>query len=356
MGAMRRGLWILAFGFLLGGCAAVTSTRQTPGADHGPRNGLSYFLPKARVIVGLTWNERLRSWDVTPTVVIEADPRARYNLDWSNSVLADKDTTVTVDPATGLLQTLDASTPGTNVNTVGALVGAEPNVLRLGTTTAPVSSYSGQGFSGEDYVAYVQKAPATTFPANSQIVISDNGTGDATVVLATPGKNPVYGAIRVRLVKQYDLGAAFPQNRRQVLNEKNQGGGIMVRVPIPYLLTVEETVSSDAHFGNGGTRYQCSIAPRMVMLPDSAHDFLYRVTSRPLVSDTTRIALTNGMIESLEQIRPSMLAAIIALPKYLILNVVPNPVQVTQSQQTISNAQSRVAAEHAAEATVQVDK
>lgn len=331
--------------------------------DRGPRNGLSYFLPKARVIVSLQWNDSLRSWDVTPTIVIEADPRARYNLDWSNSVLADKDTTVTVDTATGLLQTLDASTPGNNVNTVGALVGAAPNVLRLGTTTAPVSSYSGQGFTAEDYVSYVQRIPSHSgepaeFPATSQVVVSDADPSDATVILAAPGRGTgrMYGAIRVRLTKQYDLGAEFPRNAKQLLNAKAQGGGIMVRVPIPYLLTVDETLSSDAHFGNQSARQVCSIAPRIVMLPDSQHDFLYRVLSRPLVSDATRVALNNGMIESLEQVRPSMLAALIALPKYLILNVAPIPVEVTQSQQTISNAQSRLSADHAAEGSVQVDK
>lgn len=356
-------LLCLLSGLMLGGCAAVQTTREGPGAADAPRNGLSYFLPKGHVVVQLTWNPQLGSWNVTPTVLIEADPSERFDLDWSNSILSDKDTTVSVDPATGLLETLDASTPGQNVNTVGALVGAEPNVLRLGTTTAPESSYSGQGFTAEDYLAYAQKSPAeaqsaASYPASAQLILSDDAPTEATVLLAAPGHGSghLYAAIRARLTRRYDLGADFPRNRKWALPPDGKGGGIVVRLPIPYELSVEETLSPDATFRDSAQRRVCAIAPRIVMLPDSQHDFLYRVLGRPLVTDTTRIALTNGMIQSLEQVRPSLLAALIALPKYLVLNVVPVPVEVTQSQQTISNAQSRLAAGQSADATATTDR
>jgi hypothetical protein len=358
-----RLLLYLSLGLLFGGCAAVQTTREPPGSTEAPQNGLSYFLPKGSVVVGLSWNAELRSWNVIPTVIIEADPSERFNLDWSNSILSDKDTTISVDPATGLLQTLDASTPGQSVNTVGAIVGAEPNVLRLGSISAPVSSYSGQGFTAEDYLAYAQKGPTgaqntASFPTSAQMVLTDAGTTSGTELLTVPDGSGGhwYGAIRARLTKRYDLGADFPRNRKWSLDEKGRGGGFVVRLPIPYELSVEETISADPQFRDAARQYGCAIAPRMVMLPDSQHDFLYRMIGRPLVADATRVALTNGMIQSLEQVRPSMLAALIALPKYIVLNVAPIPVEVTQSQQTISNAQSRLSSGQGAAATTSSER
>lgn len=333
----------------MGGCAAVTSERTASGSSVVPKNGVSYFLPRGRVVVTLTWNAAVRSWDVAPTVIYEADPNARYNLDWTNFFLSDKDTTVAVDPQTGLLQTLTATSPGQNVNTVSTRIDAAPNLYRLPATVAAVASYDGPGFAPSG-------APhdGNAYSATGQVMLDDDQHTEATAFVASPGTNAkLYAAIRVSLVRKFDLGAEFPRRKHWEVGADGKAGGLVARTPIPYELNVEEITSTDTSFqAAGGRRVTYAIAPRILMLPDSRHDFVYRVLSRPLVSDTTRVALSNGMVQSLEQVRPGMFDALLTLPKYVVTNVVPLPVEITQTQQNISNAQSKISTDKAAGSTI----
>jgi hypothetical protein len=350
---------LAACGFLAA-CASVTSVRRAPQAGDAPKNGLAYFLPKAHVLVTVRWNPALRSWDVAPTVVYEADPTERFDLDWSNSILSDKDTTIAVDPATGLLQSINAGYPGQNVNSIGTTIGAAPNLIRLPTMIAPVTSYDGSAFTGEQFQAFARQYPSQVVPQGSayattaQVVVNDTDRPEAMVLVTSPDvpgsarSSRLYAAIKVTLRKRFELGANFPRNRKWAIDAYKSGGGIAVRLPVPYELTVQEVLSSDATFQDNQTpRITCATAPQTVMLPDSQHDFLYRILSRPLVSDATKITLSNGMIQSLEQLRPSVLAALLQIPKYLVTNVVPLPIEIDQTQQNISNAQSKVSTQSA---------
>lgn len=349
----------------------MTSVRRAPEAGDSPKNGLSYFLPKAHVLVTVRWNAALRSWDVAPTVVYEADPTARFDLDWTNSILSDKDTTIAVDPATGLLQSINAGYPGQNVNSVGTLIGSAPNVIRLPTMIAPVASYDGSAFTGEQFEAFARQNPSRVAPqagayaATAQVVVNDDDRPEALVLVASPdvpgaaanARSPrLYAAVKVTLRKRFELGANFPRNRKWAIEAYKSGGGIAVRLPVPYQLTVQEVISVDATFEDTHTpRITCATAPQTVMMPDSQHDFLYRILGRPLVSDATKVTLSNGMIESLEQLRPSVLAALLQIPKYLVTNVVPVPVEIAQTQQNISNAQSKISTQ-AAGSTATTDR
>jgi len=361
---------MLAGCLLLAACASVTSVRRAPEAGDSPKNGLSYYLPKAHVLVTLKWNPALRSWDVTPTVVYEADPTERFDLDWTNSILSDKDTTIAVDPATGLLQSINAGYPGQSVNSVGTLIGSAPNVIRLATMIAPVASYDGAAFTRDEYDAYHRQNPgqvapqASAYAAIAQVMVNGDDRTQAMVLVASPdvpspanGRLPrLYAAIMVSLRKRFEVGTRFPRNRKWAVDAYKSGGGIAVRIPVPYELTVQEVMSDDATFLDSRTpRVTCATAPQTVMLPDFQHDFLYRILGRPLVSDATKVTLSNGMIQSLEQVRPSVLAALLQIPKYLVTNVIPVPVEIDQTQQNISNAQSKISTQ-AASSTATEDR
>jgi hypothetical protein len=349
---MKGRAFLFAFlAALVGGCASVTSTRYGASSAGAPKNGLFYFLPKGRVVVALSWNAVTRTWDVTPTVIYEADPSARFAADWTNSILSDKHTVVTVDPATGLLQSVNATYTGQAVNAVGSLIGAAPNILPLGPSSVAVGTATG-GFTANeaDTLARSGQAPAppgeeNRYAASAQIVLSDDQPTAAVVRLASPaGPGPrQFGIIRATLARRFQLPDDFPQDPKWRLSRDGTGGGIVVRLPIPFELRVSEVISSDGNFGDADrSRRAGAIAPRIIMLPDSRHDFLYRVLSRPLVSDATKVTLINGMIGTVEQERPSLLAALIALPKYVITAAAPIPVDIEQTQQNISNAQSRI--------------
>jgi hypothetical protein len=74
---------------------------------------------------------------------------------------------------------------------------------------------------------------------------------------------------------------------------------------------------------------------QMVMLPDIKHDYYFTVVRAPLVTNNTKVALTNGMIQSLEEIRPSILLGVVGIPKTILGALVPIPLQIQQSQQNM---------------------
>ena len=336
----------------LSGCTAVVSTRQDPLAARAPKNGFSYFLPKGKVLVTLTWNAQVRSWDVSPTLVYDADVTQRYNLDWKDNFCFDDDISLSEDPSTGLLQAVNANSTDQSVNTSGNFVGAARNLYPLGPTIATVANYAGSGFTPSAYDALARRSPdsvsasSDSYPATAQVVVDASRLEHEAVLVASPAGAPgprIYAAVKVRLVKKYELGAEFPRDQDLAVPADGKAGGIVVRVPIPYELQVEEILSGDGTFHDSTKpRTTCAIEPRTVMLPDPEHNFLVPIKKRPLVADNVRVGLTNGMVQSLQQIRPSMVGAIIGVPRYLLTAIVPVPFEVKQNQQNVSDSESRI--------------
>jgi hypothetical protein len=50
------------------------------------------------------------------------------------------------------------------------------------------------------------------------------------------------------------------------------------------------------------------------------------------VSDETNVTLKDGMIQSIQQSRPSMVAGVVGIPKTILGALVPIPLQIRQSQ------------------------
>ena len=372
---VRRPLraFLLSVGTLaLAGCAVISSTRQPDGNAEAPKNGFSYYLPKGKVLVTLTWNPGVRSWDVNPTVVYEPDTNQRFNLDWKDNYCFDDDITVSEDPATGLLETVNAASSDQSVNSVSNFVGSARNVFVLGSSVAPVSAYGQPDFNAEAYGELSRRSPgsippsAAYFPATVQLTVDPMNPEHEIVLLASPDPDParkdepsarVFAAVRVRLAQKYDLGHDFPKGKKAVIPQNGKAVGIAVRVPIPYELTVEEVISTDAAFSDAAkARATCSIAPRIVMLPDATHNFLVPIDKRPLVSDEVRIGLNNGMVQAIQQIRPSMFAAIMGVPKYILTAFVPLPLEIKQNQQNVSDSESRIETTEAAAGTAATKK
>ena len=60
-----------------------------------------------------------------------------------------------------------------------------------------------------------------------------------------------------------------------------------------------------------------------LMLPDASHTRLLPISRRPMVTDTTSLALVNGMLQSRQDVRPSEAFGWLGLPKTIITAIVP---------------------------------
>jgi len=70
------------------------------------------------------------------------------------------------------------------------------------------------------------------------------------------------------------------------------------------------------------------------MLPDvnNKQNYILPINRRYLVQDKTNVTLKDGMIQSIQQVRPSMVAGIVGIPKSILSALVPIPLQIRQSQ------------------------
>jgi hypothetical protein len=87
-------------------------------------------------------------------------------------------------------------------------------------------------------------------------------------------------------------------------------------------------------FGDGGP----SSNAQVLLLPDTKYRYYLQISRRPFVKDTTKITLSNGVVQSVQRVRPSLVQGIIGVPKTIVGAVAPIPLQIRQSQ--MNNAQA----------------
>lgn len=104
--------------------------------------------------------------------------------------------------------------------------------------------------------------------------------------------------------------------------------GLLVREPVPYVVQVVENVWTNDNNANnpkvsGPIRFTNLI--QTVLLPDALHDFVLPIHRGSVIQSSTKVTLSNGMVQSREDVRPSSWYGAIQIPKNILTAMVPIP-------------------------------
>jgi len=317
------------------GCAsAVKTTKETTPPNEKPEyRGTAYYLPQGKVIVSGTWNKEQKTWDLKATTLIEADPGSRFVLSRRRNALFDDDLTLGVDPTTGLLQTAHAITTDQTANIVGSIVSAVASGLTFGASLGPVTGFKA-AVMDEPYGTVRSKAMFSSF----QIVVNP-GSKTAHGYVRSPDTDAtqLFGKFAIKLTPlDYDPG------QTAVSPASAKSDGVVVRRPIPWGVEISALVYN--HDGSQNVKFEAPL--QTVFLPDADHDFVVPIHRTPLVSNTTKLNLVNGMVQSHQEIRPSVVMGAFSVPKNILSALVPIPLQIRQAQQAnVEAVQKRMAAQ-----------
>lgn len=375
---------------LLSGCATPVVTSITPISlyqiqvkdkeiPYMELDGVPYFLPKSMINVDITWNKDQYNWTVTVASVIQPDEKSKYLLKRVSNAWFDDDITFAVDP-NGLLQAINISTTDKMVSSITDLATAVGNVFAFGAGLMPTGPVAvGKMAKGKEAEAVeppfediscsfhgeyepfkrIEKTdPPLTSPvfqlyqkpfekweqvkATFEIKIEP---GDPPLI-AIPDQNEIDKTRK--MVPSADESEY--EETRKIVNDSSQAiHGIVVRTPVPYKISItkhEQIITYIYNDSSNNNRYvsetdhnkqnldRSETHTCTLMLPDVRRDYILPMNRRYLVTDQTKIALKDGMIQSIQQVRPSMVAGVVGIPKTILGALVPIPLQIrnTQSQ------------------------
>jgi hypothetical protein len=333
-------VFIVAAGFIFCGCGSiVNSVRESkePPMTGQVVSGIPYYLPAGKITVTGSWNKDTRLWDIKITPVIEADTSARYLVERHANILFDDDITISVDPNTGLLQTVNATSTDQSVNALAGLIGAAASALTFSAGLGPLPGAGGavplRAETEKEFAEIKSNAVFTTF----QAVLRYNSGPTSSVYVVSPDleTNRLYAKFTFIL-----SAADYDPSTRVAPNTKTNFPGILVRRLVPYSLTVKASIyNSDA---NPVGRFQTP--PQIVMLPDQRHDYCLELSRAPLVSNTTKITLANGTVQTEQRVRPSVFMGIVGVPKTILSALCPIPLQIRNDQLNLLTAQDKTLA------------
>lgn len=312
----------------------------------------------------ITWSDSESNWTVTLTPAVIPDNEARYLLRPNANALFDDNITLTVD-SNGLLQTATATITDKTVASLADLVKTAGSVLTFGAAMAPASlaATTREATSREratrekpkkftpelrsfhqDIDPYAKGSlpdiPELTSP---RIKINDNLSyqfkANFALKIAPPTLSPP-------IKMEMSPGETF--DRIGEINLRNATiHGIVVRVPIPYTITITEkltmtpinitvTKKDDVSHtteepGQSSEKIE-ETQSKIVMLPDINQDYIWPINRRYFVADQTTITLKDGMITTFQQTKPSMVAGIVGIPKTILEALVPIPTIVRSTQ------------------------
>ena len=334
---------LVLIGTICGCSSMVSSTREITLPDTAaPLAGVRYYLPKGAVQVSASWDNLIPGWQPRCTILTEADPYYCYRLRYKGNVLFDDDVTVAVDPGSGLLTGINALTTDQSINSVGNLVAAAGTALTFGASLGPVSSYGARGNNNEEFKEIRDNAYTSSFqisiepdqtvppiylvsPDESSPKLSQDTNG-APVKAENNKVTPLYAKFEITLTR---IITEPPQTASEMGSNVTKLDGIVVRMPVPFTLEIKGTFYKPQDSYNT-PRYADS--KFTVLLPDEQHNYFLPISRRPLVMTGTKVVLNNGMIESYQQIKPSIVAGIVGIPKTILNALVPIPLEIRQSQ------------------------
>jgi hypothetical protein len=275
---------------------------------------------------------------VTVASIIEPDVTSRYVLRRNSNPFFDDDVTITVDPATGFLQTVNATTTDQTVNAIGSLISAAASAMTFGAGLAPIPEYTIKEANTE-YESITNNALFSSFQAIMDPNDSRNASGRCDVI---SGDGSFYARFTLSCTPPAIAPIADYQAPKEGLGLTNYDG-IVTRRLIPYAVNVEAVVYSK----DGAHRAKASFADQIVMLPDANRVYYVEVSRTPLVSNNTKITLSNGTIASQQRVRPSIVMGIVGVPQSLLKALAPIPLQIRTDQYNLISTQDKTLAAEA---------
>jgi hypothetical protein len=325
-------------GCIAGGCESVVrSTKETalPKTTEA-MTGIRYYLPRGRVEVSASWNVLIPGWQPTVKTLIEADPTACYVVERNGNAFFDDDISIQVDPTTGLLQSASASSTDESISALSNLASGAAAALTFGANMGAALSPGKRGKSPEEMAAEQAEFAEVTNNAISSMfdLVVDTHHPKQIYYLVEPdagSRTPspkLYAkyTIEIKKINEGDLPEDEPSPATNaVLN------GIVIRTPVPHSVSIAGTFYRD------GVRMRQQTTTQIVMLPDDDRDYFLPLARIPLVTTSTKVTLVNGMVQSLQRVRPSMVNAIAAVPKNILSALIPLPLAINQYNNNSNN-------------------
>jgi hypothetical protein len=325
-----------SFGLCLGllcafltGCASsmVDSTMIDGQEKTSQSSGVSYHLPKGVVKVLGVWNASTGFWDITAAPVFGPDPDSKsYRAERHKNAFFDDDLAVAADPTTGLLQTVNGTTTDQRANAVASLAAASVSAFGVPAVFAPAAAIKAESLPAAPKWDSVKAK--FTFSA-FQSILDPTGGFPHRAWVRSANTNPPPNAPQY---VEYDMTLKPNKSPGQPrINTEHTVKGILVREPIPYTVQIGgywwANPPGRTEPANDSSGIPFVALQQTIMLPDIANDRVLPISRRPLVQDGTKVTLSNGMIQSREEIRPSMVNAVVGIPKTILGALVPIPGQ-----------------------------
>ncbi|MBW8864016.1 MAG: hypothetical protein JF609_03650 [Verrucomicrobia bacterium] len=321
----------VALAMLFCGCGSIVkSSRETvlPKTTTA-LTGIRYYLPRGRVQVDAAWDTAIPGWQPAIRPVIEADPTACYRVERNANAFFDDDITLQVDPATGLLQCASASSTDESVAAIANLAATAAEAVTFG---ADVGAAMASGARGSTNLTPEEQADFANVKANALTskfsVVLDSRNPKQTCFLVEPGESRS-GDSSAKLYAKYVIELKRindePDPASMTVDDHKTIGGIVFRIPIP-----EEVIVNATFYKEGFLPRMNQPKTQVLFLPDDDRDYFLPLDRLPFVTTSTKVTLANGMIQSLQRTRPSMVNAICGVPKSLLSALTPIPVAINQ--------------------------
>jgi hypothetical protein len=270
--------------------------------------------------------------------VIEADPTACYRLERNGNPFFDDDITLQVDPTTGLLQSASATSTDESIAAFANLAAGAASALTFGASLGASGSGGARGNPTAEQLA-TEKAAFEIARENAVLskfsVLVDPHHPSQTCYVVQPDSTTQPAGSKGGIVETNKIYAKYVIELTRLNQEETQASaasatnnlvnGIAIRTPIPHEITVTGT------FYKEGRAFPPQTTTQIVFLPDDENDYFLPLARIPLVTTSTKVVLVNGMVQTLQRSRPSIVNAIAGVPKNILSALIPIPLAINQN-------------------------
>lgn len=312
---------------VLPGCKSVVQTKTLPPATTAPLNGMPYYLPKGVIRVDGTWSKDAKEWQVKASLVVEPDATKRFLLARNSNVMFD-DAVVLAVNSSGLLESVTATTEDKSAASLGDVAASVGGVLTFGASLG----------AGAGLRPFIQPplAPEPSLPTSFHLAFDTSAQREfrAEAVVAD-----FENRVKAKFVVQIQpLSVPANQNPTTANSVADSANGVFVKLFRPYSVAIETTIDPD------GSSLRLDTPNQILVVPDPFETHVVPLKRRPLVKNDTKLTLTNGALQKFDVTRPSIVAGILGVPKTIIGQIAPIPLNIQQTQantiQAINNGQA----------------
>ncbi len=341
---------LLAFAALI--LSACRSALLTYGDTDVPAEkktveSVAYYLPKGKIEIVCAWSKDSNTFVFTVTPLIEAERGSPLWVKRNANPFFDDTMTLSVN-GKGLLQTANVTTQDQTAATLATLISAAGSAMTFGAGIAPMQKGKA--------VPCLNRLP-DVIPSVFHHVFDpgDASTTSGEYWVEIPGAPG-----NVRRALQFKVSAECIGTAASMAtptpSAKHPLQGVVVRLPIPYRVTIKQTASVTRPVppkGEGGKEptdaqweeYNTSEkycwkatgeAPSdakdvVLVIPDNGHSYVLPLSRVPAVSRETDVALVDGTLQTLTMKRPSLVLGIASIPQTILTALVPIPLSIRQS-------------------------